>query len=105
MKLARNVFRFRLGLRQLGLLAIPGVFPVQPLRLPNHINAGTLGEDLSRRGVEAVLHRGAGGKSARLSFVLTARHSSLQIEQALSHLAQALAMEPKIETRLKLERS
>jgi 8-amino-7-oxononanoate synthase len=109
MRLARHVSRFRRGLRQLGLLAIPGLFPVRPLRLPSHINAEALGEALSRRGIEAVLNRGTRGKSARISFVLTARHSSLQIDQAIGHLAQALPVTTKIETRmrprLKFERS
>jgi 8-amino-7-oxononanoate synthase len=109
MRLARQVLRFRRGLRRLGLLAIPGLFPVQPLRLPNHINAETLGEDLSRCGVEAVLNRGERGKNAHISFVLTARHRSLQIEQALGHLEDALAMgirvEPRMESSLEFERS
>jgi 8-amino-7-oxononanoate synthase len=109
MRLARQVLRFRRGLRRLGLLAIPGLFPVQPLGLPKHINAETLGEDLSRRGVEAVLNRGARGKNAHISFVLTARHRSLQIEQALGHLEDALAMgiriEPRMASSLKFERS
>ena len=109
MRLARQVLRFRRGLRRLGLLAIPGLFPVQPLRLPGHINAEALSECLSRNGVETVLNRGVRGKGARISFVLTARHSSGEIEQALGNIALGLAAQNKIETRigsrLKFERS
>jgi 8-amino-7-oxononanoate synthase len=91
MKLARRVLRFRQGLQRLGLVAVSGLFPVQPIRLPQHIAAQRLHEKLSERGVAAVLHRGERGQDGRISFVVTARHSPGEIDQALAHLADTLA--------------
>lgn len=88
-KLAHRVSRFRQGLRRLGFLAIPGLFPMQPLHLPSHVEASKLRDLLSRRGVETVLHKGPRGRDARISFVLTARHSFRDIDRALVHLAAA----------------
>jgi 8-amino-7-oxononanoate synthase len=101
MKLGQLVSHFRQGLRRLGLVAIPGLFPVQPLRLPRHVDAQRVHEALQGRGVEAVLHRGESSKNARISFVLTARHNTHEIDQALAHLEGVLA----IDGTVKLERS
>lgn len=95
MKLAQRVLQFRQGLRKLGLLSIPIPFPVQPISLPDQTEAQSLHQGLSERGVEAVLHRGERSKEARISFVVTARHSPTEIEQALAHLASALASRNK----------
>lgn len=89
--LAQLVCRFRHGLEKLGLIAIPGLFPVQPLRLPGHIDPYKLHQELENRGVEAVLHR-RGGKVG-ISFVITARHSAGDIDQALTHLATGIKLE------------
>jgi 8-amino-7-oxononanoate synthase len=89
--LAQRVTYFRHGLRRLGLIAIPGLFPVQPISLPSHIEARRLHEELSERGVEAVLHKGERSKKPRISFVVTVRHTPTEIEQTLTHLADAIA--------------
>jgi 8-amino-7-oxononanoate synthase len=94
-KLAHRVSLFRQGLRRLGLVAITGLFPVQPIHLPDHLDVQRLHEELSQRGVETVLHRGERGKRARISFIVTARHSPTEIEQALAHLAGAIANQEK----------
>lgn len=103
-RLAQRVSHFRKGLRRLGLLAIPAPFPVQPMSLPHHVDAQRLHEELSQRGVEAVLHRRERGKSAQISFVVTARHSPTEIEQALSNLTGALANQENNATGEELER-
>jgi 8-amino-7-oxononanoate synthase len=79
--LAQHVSRFRKGLRKLGLIAIPSPFPLQPIHLPEDIEVQRVHEQLSARGVEAVLHRGDRSKNARISFVITARHSRSDIDQ------------------------
>lgn len=89
MKLARRVARFRRGLAKLHLTAIPGLFPVQPLRLP-HLGVETVYEDLKNAGVESVLHRGADDQKARISFIVTVRHSLRDIDHALIHLAESI---------------
>lgn len=104
MKLAQRVLQFRQGLRKLGLLSIPIPFPVQPISLPDQAEAQNLHQSLSERGVEAVLHRGERGKEARISFVVTARHSPTEIEQALAHLASALDNRNKNGARKELRR-
>jgi len=99
-KLAQRVSRFRHGLKRLGLIAIPGLFPVQPLRLPEHMDARMLHEELEQQGVEAVLQRRERG-NAGISFVVTARHSLDEIDRALAHLAKSLARQ----VGMKLKRS
>lgn len=97
-KLAHRVAHFRQGLRRLGLVAIRGLFPVQPLNLPPHMEAPTLHAALRERGVEAVLHRGKRGGDAGISFVVTARHSPSEIDQALAHVEDVVAMVGKNKT-------
>ena len=92
-ELAHNVSRFRHGLKRLGLAAIPGLFPVQPVKFPARI-AGAIHDDLDKRGVEAVLQPDG------ISFVITARHRSENIDRALAHLAESLG-----QTGLKFKRS
>jgi 8-amino-7-oxononanoate synthase len=99
MGLAQRVSRFREGLRKLGLIAIPSLFPVQPLRLPGNVAARKLHEQLQKRGVESVLHRA--DKDSGISFVISVRHSLSEIDCTLAHLAGALAAA----TRMKFERS
>jgi 8-amino-7-oxononanoate synthase len=96
--LAQRVSRFRQGLRRLGLIAIPGSFPLQPIRLPDDVEAQRVHEELSARGVEAVLHRGNRSKKAQISFVITARHSPSDIDQTLSRLTCVLANQKRSAT-------
>jgi 8-amino-7-oxononanoate synthase len=87
-RLALRVARFRRGLCELGLVESEGLFPVQPLRLPGGVDARAVYKALLDRGVETVLHRGSEGNSARISFVLTARHSLSEIDHAVVCLAE-----------------
>jgi len=103
MKLALRVSRFRRGLRRLGVVATPSLFPVQPITLPKHVDAQKVHAELRERGVDAVLHRGERGKNAQISFVVTARHGRSDIDRALANLADASRL--KMEGRTILERS
>lgn len=97
-KLAHRVAHFRQGLRRLGLVAIRGLFPVQPLKLPRHMPATTLHAALRERGVEAVLLGAKRGGDAGISFVVTARHTPGEIDQALAHVEDVVAMVRKNKT-------
>jgi 8-amino-7-oxononanoate synthase len=99
LKLAHNVSRFRRGLREMGLVGINGLFPVQSLRLPARIKAETLHRKLSLAGVAAVLHREGREGNAQISFVLTARHTFKEIDCALARLAEELSQALKPEVR------
>jgi len=89
--LARLVCRFRSGLRRLGLIANGGLFPVQTLFLPERLDAGDLHQALRDRGLQTVLHAG-NGASARISFLVTARHDFCDIDQALAGLAETITL-------------
>ena len=102
--LARNVSLFRQGLRRLGLIGVPDLFPVQPLRLPEDVDACSVHEELSRRGIHSILHRGERGKGERISFIITARHSAGDIRQALVLLAEVLAARRRNTNRKDLRR-
>jgi len=94
-RMAQLVSRLRSGLRRLGLIANAGLFPVQPLRLPEHLDAGELHEALQKRGVQTVLHAGTNDTRARISFVVTARHAFHEIDQAITGLADAMTVAQK----------
>jgi len=94
-RLAQRVSQLREELGRLGLIGVPGLFPVQPLRLPLGVKAMSIHERLSDRGVSAVLQRGQGGRVASISFIVTAQHTEGEIDTAVSALADALAEETK----------
>jgi 8-amino-7-oxononanoate synthase len=87
--LAMAVCRLRRGLDRLGVLANRSLFPVQPLRLFDGIEAAALHAALIERGVRTVLQRSPTARAARLSFILTARHGP-EIDQAVESVADAL---------------
>jgi 8-amino-7-oxononanoate synthase len=84
--LARRVARLREGLRRLGLLASDGLFPVQPLRLPEQTEPDRAYEKLLNFGVRAVLHNAGDSGAHQISLVVTARHSLSDIDHALTCL-------------------
>jgi len=101
LKLFQLVARFRGGLARLGLSSSGGFFPVQTLRLPARLVTEQIHQKLRSSGVSAVLHRAGGDGSSALSFIITARHAAQDIDQALAHLAEAVAQS----TPKRLERS
>jgi 8-amino-7-oxononanoate synthase len=84
-RLAKRVIRFRKGVKELDLLAVPGLFPVQPLRLPENVSAGRLYRALLKRGIKPVLLEKP--DRSTITFVLTARHSLEEIDQAVGALS------------------
>jgi 8-amino-7-oxononanoate synthase len=89
-RLAQRVARFRLGLRQLELLAIPGLFPVQPLRLPVGTPASAIYQALMRRGIRALLQVATSEVPSRLSFAFTVQHRLSDIGAVSEVLAKVV---------------
>lgn len=98
--LAQLVRRFRERLRQVGLAASGGLFPVQTLHPVAAIDAARLHGALQRAGVETVLHRGRQGCAAQISFLLTASHRRADIDRAVALLAHIVA-QPPLRQRMK----
>ena len=94
-KLLENVRRFRRGLinrRQ------RGVFPMQTIQPPPGLSATKLHRHLLGHGVRTVLYRGEGSR-ARVSFLITARHTSEEIDfvtAALAHQGEEIRHEQPI---------
>jgi 7-keto-8-aminopelargonate synthetase-like enzyme len=87
-RLFENVQSFREMLPD--YLAVRSLFPVQPLKLPEGIDAREVHRALLSRGVRAVLHRDSAGGGLQISFVLTARHRPDEIDRAAGILADAV---------------
>lgn len=91
-RLLKLVRRFRDRLRQLGLSASGGLFPVQTLKPIPDVEVGWLHNQLMSRGVKTVLHRPQNGLDIKLSFLITTMHTSAEIDAAINALQQARAL-------------
>jgi 8-amino-7-oxononanoate synthase len=101
-QLAQRVAHFRLRLRDLNVIATGGLFPVQPLRLPEDIDVGGLHEALLAGGLQTVLHQSTNGADWRISFIITTKHSAGDIDWAVASLANAMVRgAPRRTSRLK----
>ena len=89
-RLAGRVARFRNGLKQLGLKGNCSLFPMQRLHLPGEWSAEGIYERLLQRQVRCVLHSGRNNRGAQISFIVTARHSLEDINEAIYALASAI---------------
>jgi|CXWL01.1.fsa_nt_gi 8-amino-7-oxononanoate synthase len=85
-RLAQRVGQFREGLELIGMSAIGGWFPVQTLRGIAGNAAIRAHHRLSQQGVQAVLSRPRNDTEARLSFLITARHSIMEIDRCIDML-------------------
>ena len=82
--LSQLVERFRAGLRQIGLVANDGVFPVQMISVGGHAPAVHL--RLLCAGIRTVLVRCCRGLGTQLGFLITASHRPADIDQAVEAL-------------------
>ena len=89
-RLASLVGFFKDQLAGVGLSARGGYFPIQTLELPAGINPPEMVQALMGRGVRSVLHWPHPGHHAHLSFIITLRHTSEDIIQAVNALAQCV---------------
>jgi 8-amino-7-oxononanoate synthase len=88
-RLARLVSRLRHWLARAGFTNGPGLpFPVQSFSSPQWPHAAILHQHLLRSGVRALLTRVCNGITARLTFLLTARHRLADIDSAGRVLAR-----------------
>ena len=89
-RLAQRVAQFCSRLEGLNLVASGGRFPVQSLRMRAGIDAKAVHQTLSDRGIETVLHSGRNGTGARISFIITARHTVGDIDRAAACLEEVV---------------
>jgi 8-amino-7-oxononanoate synthase len=87
-RLLGRVEQFRAGLKEIGLDAYGGPFPIQTLKLQAATDAESLHRRLLELGVRTVLRRDSDG-AARISFILSARHTPGDIEQGVRALSLA----------------
>lgn len=88
-RLAHLVLSFRKRLKEIGLSATGGLFPVQTLLPVPGLDVVALHEYLYRKGIRTVLHRGRHGLGASISFLITARHCLPDIDKAVAILEGA----------------
>src|SRR5262249_13295597 len=88
-RLAAHVGLVRRGLSRSSMPLVGGVFPVQTLATVHGEAAQRMHYELTRRHILTVLRRGARESGARLTFLLTARHSSHDIADLVEALAQS----------------
>jgi 8-amino-7-oxononanoate synthase len=85
-QLAQRIRQFREGLRLTGLSSTGGWFPVQTLRGIVGTAALRLHQQLAQRGIQTVLSQPRNATQARLSFLITARHSVMEIDRCIDRL-------------------
>lgn len=90
--LAKLVWHFKDGLRQIGLLTWGGLFPVQTLRAISGVDPGQLYRSLLSFGVRAVLHRTQNAPDPALSFLITTLHTRSDIDRCMDALQQTCAL-------------
>lgn len=89
-RLATLVKYFRHSAESAGVRFTGGIFPVQTLAPASEVDVRRLHERLLQRGVRTILRRAIDGHGARLSFVITARHTPESIDTAISMLTDVL---------------
>jgi 8-amino-7-oxononanoate synthase len=89
-QLAALVHRFRSPLERSGIRLTGELFPVQSIVGEHGLDMPTVHQRLSRAGVLGVLRRTCSGRSA-ISFLLSARHSTSDIERAANLIRLVLA--------------
>jgi 8-amino-7-oxononanoate synthase len=88
-RLVQLVKYFRRRLAAAGFSLGSGLFPVQTLTGPAHLNWSRLHDRLLQLGLRTVLHRNHGPQKARISFIITALHELKHIDDAVDALIQA----------------
>ncbi|MGA9416065.1 MAG: aminotransferase class I/II-fold pyridoxal phosphate-dependent enzyme, partial [Terriglobales bacterium] len=91
LRLASLVKRFRHGAQSAGFRFTGGIFPVQTLAPASRADTRHLHERLLHRGVRTVLRRALDGHGARISFVITVRHTPEAIDRAIAALSESWA--------------
>lgn len=95
-QLAQRVQQFRLQSGEAGFPADGGLFPMQTLRLPAHVDLNQVHQDLLQLGIRTLLRRGCDGNPA-LSLIITARHSLSEIENVVQAISKVITEQPQAE--------
>jgi 8-amino-7-oxononanoate synthase len=90
---SRLVAHFRGQLRQIGLAAQRGLFPVQMINARDRVDARTLHLRLLGRGIRTVLVRRCRGIEMRLGFLINALHRPADIDRAIEALDGAMRLD------------
>jgi 8-amino-7-oxononanoate synthase len=96
LQLAQRVQQFRLRLGEAGFSADGGLFPIQTLHLPADLNLSQVHQELLDLGIRTFLRLGCDGEP-RLSLIITARHSSNDIEVAVKAITKVVNDQPQAE--------
>jgi 8-amino-7-oxononanoate synthase len=99
-RLAQRVKQFQRGLELIGQSSTGGWFPFQTLRGIVGNTAVQLHQCLSQQGIRAILSRPHNNTEVSLSFLITARHSSMEIDRCINML-EALVNNVKTPTNLR----
>jgi 8-amino-7-oxononanoate synthase len=91
-RLVKMVRRFREKLRQIGLSALGGLFPVQTLRAIPDIDPRRLYRQLLDCGVNAVLRAAKDLSDGALTFLITVLHTRSDIDRCVDALQRALVL-------------
>jgi 8-amino-7-oxononanoate synthase len=91
-RLVKIVRRFREKLRQIGLSALGGLFPVQTLRAIPGIDPQRLYRQLLDCGVKAVLRSAKDISDGALTFLITVLHTRSDIDGCIDALRHALVL-------------
>ena len=89
-QLAKLVRHFREGLRQIGLFAFGGLFPLQSLKAIPGVDPEPLYHRLLSFGVRGVLRSARHAPGAALSFLITVLHTRSDISRCADALQQSL---------------
>jgi len=96
LRLAQLVDRFRRQATRWGFRLVGGRFPVQTLSPASRIDVMKLYQQLLGWGIRTVPHWSRVSGTARLSFLITARHTAEAIDTVAAALRQARAPEPML---------
>jgi 8-amino-7-oxononanoate synthase len=91
-RLLKLVRQFREELRQIGISALGGLFPVQTLRAIPDIDPRHLHSQLLRCGVRAVLHSTRHMPNAALSFLISVLHTRSDIGRCMDALQHSCVL-------------
>jgi 8-amino-7-oxononanoate synthase len=97
-RLLDRVARFRQRLRDIGLTAGGGLFPIQTLDPIETCDGARLHRRLLAGGVRAVLHRARAHSGPAVTFLITALHPPPAIDQAVGVIERALRGRPRPST-------
>jgi 8-amino-7-oxononanoate synthase len=92
-RLFDNILRFRRRASAAGVPLDRTMFPIQTVAAP--VDGDALHRALLQRGVATVLRAAGCPSQPRASFVVTASHTTTQIEEAVGHLALAIEHCPR----------